>query len=111
MGEGHKNVVYAIAFNNPFGDKVVTGSFDKTAKLWNSETGELLHTLRGHATEIVCPAFDPTGRIVATGSMDSTAKLWDVVGGLEIASLLGHTAEIVSLNFNSGGDKIITGSF
>jgi hypothetical protein len=30
--EGHKNVVYAIAFNNPFGDKIVTGSFDKTAK-------------------------------------------------------------------------------
>ena len=32
--EGHKNVVYAIAFNNPFGDKVATGSFDKTCKLW-----------------------------------------------------------------------------
>eukprot|EP00501_MAST-03F_sp_TOSAG23-6_P000578 GSMAST32.ASY1.ANO1.599.1 assembled CDS len=31
--EGHKNVVYAIAFNNPYGDKIVTGSFDKTAKL------------------------------------------------------------------------------
>ena len=37
--EGHKNVVYAIAFNNPFGDKIVTGSFDKTAKIWNAETG------------------------------------------------------------------------
>ena len=31
--EGHKNVVYAIAFNNPYGDKIVTGSFDKTAKV------------------------------------------------------------------------------
>ena len=31
--EGHKNVVYCIAFNNPFGDKIVTGSFDKTAKV------------------------------------------------------------------------------
>ena len=40
--EGHKNVVYAIAFNNPFGDKIVTGSFDKTAKIWDSATGELL---------------------------------------------------------------------
>ena len=53
--EGHKNVVYAIAFNNPFGDKIVTGSFDKTAKLWSADTGELLHTLKGHATEIVSP--------------------------------------------------------
>ena len=36
--EGHKNVVYAIAFNNPFGDEVVTGSFDKTARLWDVRT-------------------------------------------------------------------------
>merc|ERR1711988_411569 len=109
--EGHKNVVYAIAFNNPYGDKIVTGSFDKTAKLWNSETGELYHTLRGHATEIVCLSFDPHGQIVATGSMDSTAKLWDVERGVELCTLLGHSAEIVSLNFNTEGDKIITGSF
>ena len=109
--EGHKNVVYAIAFNNPFGDKIVTGSFDKTAKLWNAETGELLHTLRGHATEIVCLSFDPHGAIVATGSMDSTAKLWDVERGVELCTLIGHTAEIVSLNFNTEGDRCLTGSF
>ena len=30
--------------------QIVTGSFDKTAKLWDSETGQLLHTLRGHTT-------------------------------------------------------------
>ena len=48
--EGHKTVVYAIAFNNPFGDKIVTGSFDKTAKLWDAQTGVLLHTFRGAPT-------------------------------------------------------------
>ena len=47
--EGHKNVVYAIAFNNPFGDKVVTGSFDKTAKIWDATTGENYHTYKGKA--------------------------------------------------------------
>ncbi len=109
--EGHKNVVYAIAFNNPFGDKVVTGSFDKTAKIWDSSTGELLQTLRGHTTEIVCLSFDPSGEVVATGSMDSTAKLWDVARGTELCTLMGHTAEIVSLNFNTPGTMIITGSF
>ena len=104
-------MVYAIAFNNPFGDKIVTGSFDKTAKLWSAETGELLHTLKGHSTEIVCLSFDPHGQVVATGSMHSTAKLWDVQRGVELCSLLGHTAEIVSLNFNTDGSRIITGSF
>lgn len=35
--DGHRNVVYAIAFNNPWGNKIITGSFDKTCKLWNAE--------------------------------------------------------------------------
>jgi dynein assembly factor with WDR repeat domains 1 len=30
---GHRDVVYAIAFDNPYGDKIITGSFDKTCKL------------------------------------------------------------------------------
>jgi dynein assembly factor with WDR repeat domains 1 len=52
--EGHKNVVYCIAFNNPFGDRIATGSFDKTAKIWDSNSGECLSTLIGHDYEIVC---------------------------------------------------------
>lgn len=76
--EGHKNVVYTMAFNVPFGDKIVTGSFDRTAKLWDTNTGKLLSTFSGHSMEIVCLSFDPTGFLVATGSMDGTAKIWEV---------------------------------
>jgi WD40 repeat protein len=43
--------VYAIAFNNPWGDRVATGSFDKTARLWDVNSGECLHTLRGGPTQ------------------------------------------------------------
>ena len=109
--EGHKNVVYAIAFNNPFGDKVVTGSFDKTAKVWDVHTGALFYTLRGHASEIVAVSFDPSSTQIATGSMDNSAKLWDVERGVETCSLQGHTAEIVSLSFSTVGDLLVTGSF
>lgn len=62
-------------------DKIVTGSFDKRAKIWDAKTGECLQTLKGHKMEIVCLSFDPHGMIVATGSMDHTAKLWDVETG------------------------------
>lgn len=51
--------MYCIAFNNPFGDKIVTGSFDKTAKIWDTNSGQLLNTLYGHQYEIVCLSFDP----------------------------------------------------
>ena len=90
--EEHKNVVYTMAFNNPYGyalqinnssyrDKIVTGSFDRTAKIWDANTGQRYHTLKGHKMEIVCLGFDPHGMLVATGSMDHTAKLWDVETG------------------------------
>lgn len=46
--EEHKNVVYTMAFNNPFGNLVMTGSFDKTAKIWDSVTGECKNTFKGH---------------------------------------------------------------
>ncbi|CAH8434783.1 unnamed protein product [Heterobilharzia americana] len=74
--EGHRNVVYAIAFNLPFSDKIATGSFDKTARLWSAETGECHYIFQGHTAEVVCIQFNPTSNIIATGSMDTLAKLW-----------------------------------
>ncbi|XP_033620557.1 dynein assembly factor with WDR repeat domains 1 isoform X3 [Fukomys damarensis] len=109
--EGHRNVVYAIAFNNPYGDKIATGSFDKTCKLWSAETGKCYHTFRGHTAEIVCLSFNPQSTLVATGSMDTTAKLWDIQSGEEVFTLTGHLAEIISLSFDTTGNRIITGSF
>ncbi|KAL6079903.1 hypothetical protein STEG23_014355, partial [Scotinomys teguina] len=109
--EGHRNVVYAIAFNNPYGDKIATGSFDKTCKLWSAESGKCYYTFRGHTAEIMCLSFNPQSTVVATGSMDTTAKLWDIENGEEVVTLTGHLAEIVSLSFNTSGDRIVTGSF
>ena len=67
-----------MAFNVPYSDKIVTGSFDRTAKLWDCATGQCEATYTGHTMEIVCLSFDPTGYLVATGSMDGTCKIWDV---------------------------------
>jgi dynein assembly factor with WDR repeat domains 1 len=100
-----------VAHFSLFSDKIVTGSFDKKAKIWDATTGQCYHTLKGHKMEIVCLSFDPHGMLVATGSMDNTAKLWDVETGQEIFTLSGHKAEIVSLHFNTDGDKLLTSSF
>jgi len=109
--EGHRNVVYAIAFNNPYGDRILTGSFDKTCKLWHAETGELCQTYCGHEMEIVCLDTNPVGTNIATGSMDGTARLYDIETGTCLHTLAGHNAEIVSLNYDTLGKHLITGSF
>jgi dynein assembly factor with WDR repeat domains 1 len=82
--EGHKNVVYAIAFNNPFGDKIVTGSFDKTAKLWNAETGQCIRTMSipdEDGSTALCAAFLPGDRHVVAGSKEGGLYLFDLASG------------------------------
>ena len=63
-------------------------------QVWDANNGELIYTLRGHATEIVCLSFNPQSTIIATGSMDSTAKLWDVESGEELCTLLVTLAPV-----------------
>ena len=43
---GHSGYVSSVAFS-PDGTKVVTGSKDSTVKIWNVESGDVLHTLSG----------------------------------------------------------------
>ncbi|EMP40321.1 WD repeat-containing protein 69 [Chelonia mydas] len=99
--EGHRNVVYAIAFNNPYGDKIATGSFDKTCKLWSAETGKCYHTFRGHTAEIVSSCLT---------ILNLCIQLYFHMQ-YKIFQNFGHSAEIIALSFNTTGDRIITGSF
>jgi dynein assembly factor with WDR repeat domains 1 len=71
-------------------DRVATGSFDKTAKIWNTDTGNCIYTFAGHKAEVVTISFDPHKSLLATGSMDQTCKLWDLETGKEHSTLKGH---------------------
>jgi len=48
---------------------------DNTARLWDTETGECIHTLLGHTAEIVSLNFDTHGTRIITGSFDHTIKV------------------------------------
>jgi F-box/WD-40 domain protein MET30 len=54
---------------------VMTGSYDKTIRIWNLETGELLRILKGHTRCVRALQFDEAKLV--TGSMDHTLKIWD----------------------------------
>jgi RNA polymerase sigma factor (sigma-70 family) len=70
---------------------LVTGSPDKSARLWDAVSGAARHTLSGHTDAVLAVAFSPDGTLVATGSRDGLVKVWDVKTGKETASLKGHT--------------------
>lgn len=77
---GHTSTIISVAFSRD-GTRVLTGSHDKTAKLWDAATGEQIRTFSGHTHWVNSVAFSPDGTQVLTGSTDQTAKLWDI-GGL-----------------------------
>lgn len=72
---GHKNAASAAGFT-PDGKLIVTGSFDKTLKIWDAATGAELRTLEGHAGQVLTLAISPSGRQIASGSRDNSVKLW-----------------------------------
>jgi WD40 repeat protein len=73
--KGHTSWVHA-ASRSPDGSRVLTGSWDRTAKVWDSSGAEVL-TLRGHTGEVFAASWSPDGSRVLTGSWDKTAKVWD----------------------------------
>ena len=56
----------------------MSGSGDKTIKLWDIETGKEIRTFEGHKDEVSSVAFSPDGEYIVSGSGDNTLKLWDV---------------------------------
>ncbi len=92
--EGHGNAVYSGAFDRK-GTKIVTASYDSTAKIWDVWTGQLIHTLQGHRDAVSSAVFDRKGTKIVTASYDNTAKIWDTSvhfimysGGKNISALV-----------------------
>jgi WD40 repeat protein len=73
---GHTHMVECLACS-PDGQRLATGSLDRTIKLWDTSTGEEVFTLRGHTSGVVSVAFSPDGRRIASGSWDRTVRVWD----------------------------------
>src|SRR3990167_5361771 len=88
------------------GDKVVTGSYDKTAIIWDLNTGKKLNTLNGHTELISSVAI--SGDKVVTGSWDNSAIIWDLNTDTKLHTFNGHTDLISSVAVS--GDKVVTGS-
>ena len=106
---GHTDKVITVAWSRD-GKHVATGSYDKTAKIWDATTGKLLHTLSGHTSTIAFVAWSPDGKTLATGGddNDNTAKLWDEETGQLVRTLSGHTRGVWGVAWSPDGRRIAT---
>ena len=107
---GHLGDVTSVAFS-PDGQRIVTGSWDQTAKVWEVASGRELLKLEGHTAPIWCVAISPDGQRIVTGSWDQTARVWEAVTSRPLLTLKGHSGPIRSVAFSPDGQRIVTGSW
>ncbi|PMB45197.1 serine/threonine protein kinase [Fischerella thermalis CCMEE 5205] len=105
--KGHASDVNSVAFDSD-GQKLASGSDDKTIKIWDLATQKEIQTLKGHSGWIWGVAFSPDGQTLASASADQTVKLWDLATGREIRTFKGHQAGVTSVAFSPDGQTLAT---
>ena len=100
-------VTYA-AFN-PSGDRIVTSSYDRTARIWSVANGSEIAVLKGHEAAVESASFNPDGSRVVTAGRDGTARVWDAVGGRQVF-VLPQPGNVHTATFGPAGARLLTGS-
>jgi WD40 repeat protein len=86
---------------------LVSGSYDDTVRLWDTETGATLQTLEGHSAFVSSVAFSPDGKVLASGSDDNTVRLWNIETGITLQTLEGCSWNVA---FSPDGKVLASGS-
>ncbi len=107
---GHQDAVLSVRFSQD-GQRLVSTSYDNTARLWDVETGQELQTFAGHFWWVWSAAFSPDEKRLVTASHDGTANVYDVSTGKKIADFTEHKGPVFAAAFSPDGQTIATGGF
>ncbi len=105
---GHGGGVWSVR-TSPDGRAIISGSSDKTVKIWEAGTGQCVRTLKGHAGWVLSVSCSPDGGAIVSGSSDKTARAWEAATGRCVYTLKGHDGEVLSVSYSPDGGTIVSG--
>jgi WD40 repeat protein len=99
--EGHAERVTSVAW---LGDnRLVTGSFDKSVKVWNLTEAKVEKSLAEHQDHVFCLASDAAATLVAIGGKDRLVKLWNVTTDEPPKDVASHSKAVYGVAFSPDG--------
>jgi eukaryotic-like serine/threonine-protein kinase len=105
---GHDADVFSVTFSRD-GSRVASGGRDKTARVWDTQTGREICVCRGHQHDVNWVDFSPDQKLLATASEDHTVQIWDAETGRQRFTLKGHESEVVCGLFDPTGKMLVSG--
>ncbi|CAG4984006.1 unnamed protein product [Parnassius apollo] len=99
----NNHVITCLQF---YENRILTGSYDTTLKVWCAITGKCLHTLEGHFGSVMSCQMD--GELVISGSTDCTLRIWNAKTGECLQVLTGHTGTVRCMHLYQ--NRVVSGS-
>jgi len=104
------STTYSSVAYSPDGKRIISGSGDKTVKVWDAKSFKLIAILKGHQKSVLSAAYSSDGKRIISGSSDNTIKVWDAKSFKLIVTLKGHQNWILSVAYSPDGKNIISAS-
>jgi len=106
--QGHTDSVWSVCLSVD-GHYALSGSSDKTLKLWDVASSECLRTFEGHTSDVTSVCLITDGCYALSGSFDKTLKLWDVASSECLRTFEGHTDAVFSVFVSADGRYALSG--
>jgi WD40 repeat protein len=107
---GHAASVGAVAWSLPDGQRIASGSGDRTVQVWDATSGGNVLTYRGHSGSVQSLTWSPDGTRIASGGDDQTVQVWDAASGNPIYTYSGHSDTVWAVAWSPGGRYIASAS-